>query len=797
MTSRFAPLVFLSLAVLAPRPCGAQGERLPVVTPDSIAVQGARRNTTVTVLQMSGLLPGRAVTYKDVQRAVLALYGTGQYDDVQIEQAQAAGKNLLVIRLRERPVLVKWAVRGVQRLGEHGVRDKVQLTEGRPIDPAAVERSRARIDSLYRAQGFYLSNTRALHVYENDSTQVRVVFDVDEGRRVAIARIQIDGNTHFTDNVILKQMKTRPEGFWWFRSGEYDDEKLAGDMRERLPEFYGAQGYVDFQVLGDTLIVDETSGKATLVLRLSEGDPYKVGTFEIVGSRRFSSEELQPFYPFGQAERTGLFGIGGKHLNVYFDQKKWDDATRKLQSLYYNNGYIYVQVRPDVLRRTGPDGKPVVDLRWVITEGQPAIVNRVEIRGNDVTHERVIREAIVIIPGDVFRQDALLASYQRISNLGFFNQPLPFPDTKPANEQGDIDVVFRVTEKRTGNVNFGASVGQGTGVGGFLGLDEPNLFGQGKRGKFQWQFGKNINDFDISFTDPAIRESRISGTVSVHNTRVRYTIANLGRLRRQGAGLQFGFPIFGDNYSRLFLSYNIDQQTFTGSAANQAFSSVYSCNACVRSTLGASLMRDTRVDMPFATGGTMVQLGLSTSGGPLGGKGNFQRIDLEGRFYAPLGQPSPTSQVKFVLGLSTRSGFVFGSSPFFDQLFTLGGTQFFIPLRGYDEASITPFGYDPNANGQGASPNAFGKAFFTMTGELGVRVSQMLYISTFLDAGNVWRRPAEFNPTRLFRGAGVGVAIVSPLGPIGLDYAYGFDRTDVFGRPKPGWKLHFKLGNFF
>ena len=797
MTSRFAPLVFLSLAVLAPRPCGAQGEPLPVITPDSIAVQGARRNTTVTVLQTSGLLPGRAVTYKDVQRAVLALYGTGQYDDVQIEQAEAGGKNLLVIRLRERPVLVKWAVRGVQRLGERGVRDKVQLTEGRPIDPAAVERARARIDSLYRAQGFYLSHTRALHVYEDDSTKVRVVYDVDEGRRVAIARIQIDGNTHFTDKQILKNMKTRPEGFWWFRSGEYDDEKLAADMRERLPEFYGGQGYVDFQVLGDTLIVDETSGKATLVLRLSEGDPYKVGTFEIVGSRRFSSEELQPFYPFGQAERTGLFGIGGKHTNIYFDQKKWDDATRKLQSLYYNNGYIYVQVRPDVLRRSGPDGKPVVDLRWVITEGQPAIVNRVEIRGNDVTHERVIREAIVIIPGDVFRQDALLASYQRISNLGFFNQPLPFPDTRPANEQGDIDVIFRVTEKRTGNVNFGASVGQGTGVGGFLGLDEPNLFGQGKRGRFQWQFGKNINDFDVSFTDPAIRESRISGTVSVHNTRVRYTIANLGRLRREGAGLQFGFPIFGDNYSRLFLSYNIDQQTFTGSAANQAFSSVYSCNSCVRSTLGASLMRDTRVDMPFATGGTMVQLGFSTSGGPLGGKGNFQRIDLEGRFYAPLGQPSATSQVKFVLGLSTRSGFVFGSSPFFDQLFTLGGTQFFIPLRGYDEASITPFGYDPNANGQGASPNAFGKAFFTMTGELGVRVSQMLYISTFLDAGNVWRRPAEFNPTRLFRGAGVGVAIVSPLGPIGLDYAYGFDRTDVFGRPKPGWKLHFKLGNFF
>ena len=117
MTPRLAPLLFLSFAVLAPRPCGAQGERPPVLTADSIAVQGARRNTTVSVLQTSGLVPGRALTYKDVQRAILALYATGQYDDVQVAQAPtAAGKNVVLIRVRERPMLVKWAVRGVQRV---------------------------------------------------------------------------------------------------------------------------------------------------------------------------------------------------------------------------------------------------------------------------------------------------------------------------------------------------------------------------------------------------------------------------------------------------------------------------------------------------------------------------------------------------------------------------------------------------------------------------------------------------------------------------------------------------------
>ena len=801
MIRRLTLPIVVGLAVLAPGLCMAQGEGGLGTTPapDSIAVSGNKRNSATAIVQLSGLVAGRELNYRDVQRAIQALYTSGQFDDVSITQSNdPAGRTILEIHVRERPQLLRWTVRGTDKLSEGSVRDKVQMTEGRPMDPAALERSRARIDSLYHARGYYLARTTPRLVYERDSAAVRVIFDIEEGRRVAIAQVDFQGNTHFSDAQLIGQMSSQPEGFWWFESGEFNDDKLAGDLRQKLPSFYGKQGYVDFQVLNDTLLINDKTGKGSLVINVSEGDPYRIGTFEIVGNRRFSTQELEPFYPFHEEKHTGLLGLGGRRQAVYFDDEQWQDATRKLQTLYYNNGYIYVSVRPDVIRRTAPDGTPVVDLRWVITEGQPAIVNHIEIRGNDVTHERVIREAIVMVPGDVFRQDALLASYQRVSNLGFFNQPLPFPDTRPANEQGDIDVIFHVSEKRTGNINFGASVGQGTGIGGFLGLDEPNLFGQGKRGRFQWQFGRNINDFDISFSDPAIRESRISGTISLHNTRVRYVIADVGRLRRRGGSLQFGFPVFGDNYTRLFVSYGIDQQSFIGSATNLAFSAAYRCNNCVRSTLGLSLMRDTRIDLPFPTAGTMVQFGVSQSGGPLGGAGNFQRVDAEGHFFAPLGtMGNIASPVKFVLGFKTRSGVVFGSSPFFEQLFTLGGTQFFIPLRGYDEASITPFGYDPTAAASGASPNAFGKAFMAVYTELGMRVSQMLYLSAFFDAGNVWNRPAQFNPTRLFRGAGIGAAVISPLGPLGVDYAYGFDRVDILGKPAPAWKLHFKLGNFF
>jgi outer membrane protein insertion porin family len=802
VTHRVAAAALAAACVLIAPPVAAQ-EPGGAITPDSIAVEGNRRMATASVVLASGLVAGRPLGYRDVQRAIQNLYATAQYADVAVERRTAGGRTVLVIRVREQPIVLRWTVRGTERVSERTVRDKVSVTEGRPLDQAAVERSRARIDSLYRAEGYHQAQVRTLTVWEADSLRVRVVFDVTEGRRVAIASVDVVGNERFPDKDVVGWMQSRPEGFWWFQSGALDDDRLREDLQDRVPRKYGERGYVDFQVLDDTVVVHETTGKAELRVRVSEGDVYRVGTFEIVGNRRFSTEDLEAHYPFRSGGLTGFLGLGSGDVvsGAIFDQEKWDKATQEVRTRYYNNGYIYAQVRGDVLRRAGPGGTSYVDLRWLIEEGQPAIVNRVEIRGNDITHERVIREAIVMVPGDVFRQDALIRSYQNISNLGFFNQPLPLPDTRPANEQGDVDVIFHVSERRTGNINFGASVGQGTGLGGFIGLDEPNLFGRAKRGRLQWQFGRNINDFDISYTDPAIRESRISGTLSLHNTRVRYRIGDLGRQRRRGGSLQFGFPLLGDRYTRLYLSYAIDEQSFTGSSTNPAFRLRFGCTSCVRSTIGASVVRDTRIDLPFATEGAYGSVNLSQTGGVMGGDGNFQKVEFEGRWYAPLGQlggDATTAPVKFVLGFSSRSGFIFGETPFFEQLFFMGGTQFGIPLRGYNEFSITPRGFDPNAQGTAASgADAFGQSFLTVTGEVGARLSQMFYMYSFYDAGNLWSRASHFSPARLFRGAGVGLALISPLGPIGLDLAYGFDRVDELGHPDPGWKLHFRLGNFF
>ena len=777
----------------APARASAQQEGPPV---DSLIVEGNRRVSADQIIQSSGFVLYQPINYRTIQRAIQALFNTGNFDDVQVEQRGGEEKLIIAIVVKERPILQRWTIRGADQVSEGSVRGKVVLVEGRPIDRAAVEKARAAIDSLYQKKGFYAAKVKINEVAASPGS-VRVIYDITEGSRVAIAQVIVDGNVGFPDDrEVVAGMASKPEGFWWFQKGEYNEDKVDEDVRDRLPKWYGDRGYIDFQVVADSLASDSVPGKAILKLTVDEGDLYHVGTFEIAGNRRYSTEELSTFFPFGKQVVAGR----GDTVNVPFSRGEWESATEKLKDLYANTGYIYSRVESELIRRTGRDGKSWLDLRWSIVEGSPATVNRIIIVGNDVTHERVIREQITMVPGQLFNKEALIRSYQNVSNLNFFQQPMAPPDVQPT-ESGDVDVIFRVTERRTGNVQFGASVGQGTGVGGFIGLEEPNLFGTAKRGKVNWQFGRNIMDFTLSYTDPAFRESRVSGTVSLFNSRQRYTVGDLGRRRQLGGSLQVGLPLMGARYTRLYAFYSHQRISYEGGADD--LRERYNCTNCIRSTLGVSVARDTRIGLPFPVAGQSMTLSAETNGGWLGGTGDYNKIDVDGRWYNQLGTLGGGGQlgagVQLVLGLTAKSGFVLGDAgPFFTELYSMGGVQYGIPLRGYEEFAITPDGFDATAGGSNAaSPNSFGKSYAAFTIEVGARISQALYVNWFVDAGNVYREARQYNPLRLYRSFGVGVAVISPLGPLGVDIGYGLDRVNLLGQPDPSWKLHFRLGNFF
>ena len=776
-------------------------------SPDSIAVRGNRRVDYGSVIATTALVPGTQLNYRILQRSLRDLYETGNFENVTLTCESVPNRAILTFNVVERPVLESVQVRGVNRLSERQIRDLAELPAARPVDASAVARAAFKIDSTYEKAGYYLARVRAESTVVSEGN-IGITFTVEEGRRLALSGLRVIGNDHVSADDIAGAMKTRPEGFWFFRSGEINDDEYAADLSERIPALYASRGFIDFRVAKDTLYVDREHGKALLELTVVEGPQYRVGDFDVVGGRHFSDEEINNYFPFTDTSRplasrvTDFLRRRTPVAQDVFNQANWENATNLVRQAYANDGYIYSQVESIVERRVAPDSTHYVDLRWEVQEGSPAIINRIEIVGNDFTTEMCIRDQLVILPGDVYNHQRLIQSWQGIGNLGFFETPLPPPDQRRVNEQGDIDLIFRVKEKRTGNVNFGASMGQGTGFGGFIGLDQPNLFGLCKRGALQWQFGRYFNDFNLSYTDPRIRQSMVSGSVMLYRTMARYYIADLGRSLRTGGQVQAGFPVPFDFWTRVFLSYSGEGVRFGESGLLGETGDLYG-NSSFRSSLGLTITRDTRNGTPFPTSGASQSLSASFTGGPFGGTSSFQRYTTETSAWVPIGQVGGTKPgqqpMLFTAGLSTRAGAVFGSTGpfFFSQEFALGGVQYGERLRGYEEFSITPDGYLIGTSTYNAQRSSFGKAFFSTTAEVGLRMNQSLYVNTFFEAGNVWRRAREIDPTRLFRSLGLGASVITPFGPLGLDYAYGVDRLDLNGRRDPKWQLHFRFGQIF
>jgi len=799
-------------ASLAPSVARAQDDAdKRCALPDSIAIVGLKRVSQSLVREKIEFKAGQELATPVIVRSIAALFGMGQFEPGIVSKCDLVsvpGKVLLEFEVKERALLADVKVAGVKNLSERNVRDRVDLLIGRPVDPAQVQRARTRIDSLYEASGYYLAEIKPDSALLADG-RIVLTFNIDEGRRLAISGIQVDGNTNVKSKLIVGSMSTKPEGFLFVHKGEFDEDKYRADIGDTIPALYARLGFLDMRINKDTLIVDRARGKGLVSLNVDEGPQYRIGTFEIAGNRRFSSEELQEFYPFdaeGPTLTQRVKGLIKREPNApegMFNAAKWDDALGKLQAHYHNFGYLYARIEPSVERVYGPDSLPMVNLRWDIDERNPAIVNRINIVGNDFTSEDCIRRQIYLPPGAPFNQDNLIQSFQSIRNMGFFEQDMPVPSTIPINDQGDIDVIFKVKEKRTGSINFGASMGQGNvGFGGFIGVEQPNLFGLCKKGSLNWQYGRFFNDFTATYQDPTLRGGRVSGSLSAYRSQSRIVIGNLGQNIRTGASVRLGFPVPWALRSTFAVTYNGEATTFESGTVTG------SCTKnCFRSNIGAEYTTDTRIELPFPTGGSLRTVSVDLSGGPLGGTVNFQRVTAEGRAYATLAQigSNPTSSPKLVVGLKTNAGALFGNAGafFFQQKFAVGGVQFGQSLRGYDEFSITPFGYDSTGGQFNASSQAsFGSAFLTMTGELGFRVSDALYMNVFTDAGNNWASAKQFNPTRLYRSFGFSGTTKTPLGLLGLDIAYGLDRTrkDPFTSrevPDPRWKFHFRLGQIF
>ena len=765
----------------------------PVVI-DSVDVEGNIRQADLTIIAFGGLNRGSAYTIFDIQRATKAMWATGHFKDIRVRvEGDIGGHVTLIWEVDEHDLLRDVTITGLTSVDRGEITDSTRLNTGFPYSPVAVADAQAFIRSQLAAEGIPFANiTERIERVPDRGKEIFLFLDVEEGTRVTVADVIFSGNTVFSESDLRGAMSVRQEGFWWWRAGSYDRESFDEDLQVGLPDYYAARGYLDFTVTGDSLVIDPITGKTRLEISVDEGQQYRLREFTVVGNSEFSTAELQRNF---QPERSGLFGgsdPGDIDQLPIFDNASFAEATAEVGQRYQNEGYLYSRIVPFVRKNPAEEGEvPTVDVGWAIEEGPQAYIRRVNIIGNEYTYERVIRDKIFILPGDVYSQERIVQSFQSISSLGYFEVPMDVPDIEPTPE-GDVDVTFTVTEKPTGAVNFGTSVGGGTGgLSGFIGYDQPNLFGKGKSGSLRWDFGEYQNNQTLTYTDPGVFESLVSASVNLFNARDRFISFRSGRRRRTGGDLRLGFLIPGARFTRFFMGYGLSRTKLTLQTGGLD-TSLFGRPPGTQSTFSVGLTRATLNHPLFPTVGSRQSVNVAFTGGPLGGNGKFVKYTAEGSWWLPIAQVSGDgagSGNTLALGMTMRMGALQGNhDPFPFDGFWMGGVQFGQQLRGYDETTITPLGFFEDASRGIRDIDRLGSAFFSMTTEIAFRMGAQMSASLFMDAGNVWRNTAEIDPTQLFRGAGIGVQLVTPFGPIGLDYAYGFDKAT------PGWQLHFRLG---
>lgn len=804
-----AALLSFALGGALPGAALAQDPSPPQAAPtgfvvDTVEVRGTRRVTPEAVRSAAGVRSGSVVNAQLVQDAIRRVMATGSFESVQVfVRGAQQGRGALVLDVTERPFVAQITFVGLQSVSAGTVRDSAGLQENAPLDPQRVAAAQTLTRNLLAKKGIQLlSIDTTLTPVENGA--VRLTFTVREGNRLTIADIDFAGNQAFTEEQLEDAISLKEEGFWWFRAGRYDREAFEEDLRANLPQFYGSHGYIDFAVVRDTLVVDPQTGKARLLVEVSEGPQYRLGEFNVQGNSRFPSEALAEVFT---TQRRSVLGLpfGGereREMGEVFDLQAFNRAAGDIEQQYRNEGYLFAQVIPSIQRVPAADGLPPrVNATLAVSEQQPFYIRHVSFRGNSTTHENVIRERLWIVPGDVYNEARVIQSYQSVAGLGFFEVPMPLPDIRPDAATGQVDIVFNVKEKQTGSVNFGTVFGGGPygstsgRIAGFLGYQQPNLFGQGKSASLRAEYGYGRSTIEASYSDPSIGGGRNSGAVSIFRRGDRFVRFGNGRRLQTGASLQFGFPVPRSLRTRAFLGYSLSRTEYLSSeeTCEGPSTSLFCLPDATASTLSLSVSRDTKNHPLFPTSGTRQSVSVEQTGGLLGGDGNYQKMFVQAEWWVPTGRlGSGPRAPTMALGLSARTGSIWGDvSRFPFERFYVGGVMFGQPLRGYQESSVGPRGYSPACN-QSLQLECLGDAFFTVSGEYAFRLTDALSVSAFGDAGNVYGSVGEFNTARLFRGAGVGVTLVTPfLGAIGIDAAYGFDR------PEPGWEIHFKLGNQF
>lgn len=742
----------------------------PVAAPivGRIVVQGNERIEQGTVLSYLPIQVGQPATPERLDNALKTLARTGLFADVRLD---VQGQDL-VVRVVENPIVNQVVFEGNSALTEDKLREEVTIRPRGIFTRSRVQQDVQRIVELYRRSG-RIGATVTPKIVELPQRRVDLIFEIAEGPKTGVARINFLGNEAFSDRDLRGVVVTEESRWYRFFSSNnnYDPDRLEYD-REKLREHYVNRGYYDFRVGSSVAELAPEQDEFRVTFTVDEGQQYKFGDLRVETQlQRLDPKLLQALLPI----QTG----------TTYQAEQIEKAVDALTFAAGSAGFAFVDIRP---REVPNRENRTVDVVFQVREGPRVYVERVDIVGNVQTLDHVIRREMRLVEGDPFNRVLVDRSRIDVNRLGFFE------DVKieelPGSSPDRTVLQVQVGEQATGELSFAAGYSSVDGLLIDLGVAQRNFRGRGQDLRLRLSLGAIRQVADFTFTEPRFLGRNLSAGIDAYSTRFDLSEQAAFKQTQTGAGLRLGFPTSAR--SRLFTRYqlrqddiSVDQQSCLVGLIDLSLCEQQ--GAAITSLAGYTFIWDRRNDPRRPTQGFDLTVRQDLAG--LGGDVNYLKSEVEGGVYLGL-------RPNWVLSANLEAGYVQGWNGDFirvNDLFYKGGNTF----RGFETAGIGPrnLSTDRARGGKAYAIGSFELTFPTpLPEQYGIGTALFLDVGTLgmLDdvttSGlpcNLEARTGICDDLSLRASAGLSIFWDSPLGPIRFDFSQilakeEYDKTETF-----------------
>ena len=730
----------------------------------SIDIKGNKNISAQTIFSKIKTKKGQEYLPEAISEDIKRLYATGYFEDVKVERKTTPEGIEVIFIVKEKPTIEKIEFKNLRHIHKKKVLSSIQIKEGKILDIQELKEDVQTIENMLKKKGY--TDCRVEYTLDKDveNNTVKITFIVNEGKRIRIKKVYIEGNKTFPDKRILKLMKTRPPFLWM--GGYFNKDTMEEDI-EKIKDFYKRQGFSEVKVNYFTKLKDRF---LYITVYIEEGKRYYVGKINIEGNENITLEDIKKV-------------IKTKPDSIYIEPQVKEDVVR-IQELYVNRGYVFASIRD--IEVLNPQTQKI-DITFKIKENQVAYINMIKIKGNTKTRDDVIRRELRLYPGDKFNGEKLRRSRERLQNLGIFEE-VKFDSEKVAEDK--VNLIVEVKEAKTGSISFGGGY---SSIDEFIGFIEftqrnfdwsnpPSFVGGAQTLKIAGEFGTVRDFYELSFWNPWIFNKPVSfGFDAYRRTHIREEdIGYAFDEKRTGGDVKFGYEF--TEYIKGLIGYrfeNINISDVVSEASDELKKEEGKQNLA---KLEYSLIWDSRDNIFSPSRGVYARLDVDQADSGIGSDKNFVKLFFDNSIYFPL----PLSSV---IELRSRIGVVnpYGSSdyvPIFERFFAGGAYT----IRGYHERKVGPI--DPKTK----DPIG-GESLMVFNVEYTYPLTDFLKVALFFDTGNVWKDSSDLGSGDFKSSVGAGIRVKTPLGPIKLDYGWPLDIEP--GETGKEGRFHFSISRGF